>query len=293
MNAKKILNQLIRVFAAINVVLFIGNFMCRGNEYLLSQERITHITKLFERDGISITTELSRDFVPKYTANLVFLGSSVAVRDKVTKRFFDGEISKVKRSTERGNNQVNGKKLCYTLGDERLAFDGNELIYTNAAAGKKVGKLKEEQAKNLCKKLLSRISKNKVNENYNVHIIEEEDYLKVIYYPTLEGVPILDSYMTFDVYSDGVASANMFLAQVEIQGEEKKDIYSVDLVLFGMEDYFLENNYLQINKVSLCYKFAGDEENILGQQIIPVYKIEVDGLEEPLFVNAYSNKVLK
>lgn len=292
MNAKRILNQLIKVFVVINVVLFIGNFMCRGKEYFLSQEQINNITKLFERDGIRITAELSRSFVPRYTANLIFMGSGVAVRDRVTKRFFDNEITKVKRSTESGNNKVNGKKLCYTLGDEMLAFDGNELIYTNQAAGKKAGKLKEEQAKKLCMKLLSRISKSKARESYNVHITDEGEYLKVICYPTLEGIPILDSYMTFDVYSDGIARANMFLAQVETQGE-KKTIYSVDLVLFAMEDYFKENNHLLINDVSLCYKFAGDEENILGQQIIPVYKIQIAGLEEPIFVNAYTNKVLK
>ena len=119
-----------------------------------------------------------------------------------------------------------------------------------------------------------------------------EEYWKITYYPLLEDLPVMDSYLEFYVSSEGVMNAKMYLADIQLESEIKKDIYAVDLALFGIEETVLENGYSEIEKVTLCYKQEENEENVLGQKIIPTYKIEVKGLEEPLFVNAYTNKRL-
>ena len=98
--------------------------------------------------------------------------------------------------------------------------------------------------------------------------------------------------MTFDVYKAGVASGTMYLGEIEITSEKGKEIYPIDLVLFGIEEYMLENQYTNISDITLAYKRAKSEDNIWGQKIIPVYKIEFDGLDQALFVNAYNNEIL-
>ena len=108
----------------------------------------------------------------------------------------------------------------------------------------------------------------------------------------LEDLPVMDSSLEFYVNSEGVMNAKMCLADIQVESSAKKDIYAADLVLFGIEDYMIENGYSEIEKVTLCYKQEENEENVLGQKIIPAYKIEIKGLEAPLFVNAYTNKLL-
>ena len=106
MNGTKVLNQLIKLFVVINVFLFMINFIVRGNQYILPQERIDNIINLLNRSGISVETELIKNFSPKYSANLVFIGDSVAVRDRIVKSFFGNNLAKVKRSiSSNGRNE--------------------------------------------------------------------------------------------------------------------------------------------------------------------------------------------
>lgn len=293
MNGRKILDELIKLFVVINIVLFVVNYACKGNEYLLSKERMDNIIKLLETDGISVDTELLRKFTPKYSANLMYLGDSVDTRDKVIKSFFGSDLVNVKRYTENSDHDSDRKIPYYALGDEVLAFDNNELIYTNESVVSERSKPTLEQAKSMSIKLLNRIDEKKVLKDYSIEAVDKKNYWQLTYYPTIEGIPILDSYIRFDVYRNGVAKADMYLADVEIRSEGRKDIYAIDLVLFGIEDYMLENKCESIEAISLCYKRTDSEENVLGQQIIPMYKIEIDGLEQPIFVNAYNNQILK
>lgn len=287
MNGTKVLNQLIKLFVVINVFLFMINFIVRGNQYILPQERIDNIINLLDRSGISVETELIKNFSPKYSANLVFIGDSVAVRDRIVKSFFGNNLAKVKRSIS--SNGRNENVLYYTLDNETLAFNHNELIYMNLSVRTEKKKPLLEQARKMCMKIVDRI--DGIKEPLSYKVIEEDCgvYWKLTYFPVIEGIPVLDSKMEFQVYSDGVAKASMYLADIEIKNDSRKEIYAVDLVLFGIEDYMRDNGYTTISDISLCYKQVEDEENVLGQQIVPVYKIEVEGLEEPIFVNAYTN----
>lgn len=293
MNGKKILEELLKLFLVINIVLFVINYACRANEYLLSQESIQNIEKLLEMDGIEIDTELLRNFAPKYSANLTFMGDSVVVRDTITKHFYGNQLVNVKRYTESSVQHPNEKVLGFALDGEKLTFDNNELVYNNNSMISKKSRPSVEQAKSMCMKLLKRIDSKKIKKEYDIVTEKQENSWKITYYPTLDGIPILDSYMEFEVYADGVAKASLYLADVQIRSGGKQDIYSVDLVLFGIEDFMLENNYKRIKEVTICYKRAENEENVLGQQIIPAYKVEIEGLEEPIFVNAYTNEMLK
>lgn len=292
MNGKKVLDNLIRVFIILNLALFIFNYISGSNEYRLSKERIDQITQLLEGEGIRIDTELIRDFSPKKTADLQYIGDSISVRDEIVKNFFNNDLASVKRFKKESEINPGEEMRYYSLNGENLIFDKYVLSYENESNQSNDAKPSIDQAKRMCMNLLKRINYGNKEADYEIEIVEHEHYLTLTYFSKLEGIPVLDAYMTFDVYKKGVASSTMYLGKIEETSEKGKEIYPIDLVLFGIEEYILENQYTHISEVTLVYKRAKSEDSIWGQQIIPVYKIEFDGLEEALFVNAYSNEIL-
>ena len=292
MNGKKVLDGLIKLFVILNLGLFIFNYVSSSNAYLLSEQRIEHITQLLEKEGIYIDTELIRDFSPKKNADLQYIGDGISIRDEIVKNFFNSDLARVKRFKKESEVNAGEEMRCYALNSETLIFDKYVLRYENESNKLNHAKPTIEQAKRMCMNLLKRIRSAGMSADYEIEIVEHESYLTLTYFPKLDGIPIVDASMTFEVYKTGVASAVMYLGKIEITSEKGKEIYPVDLILFGIEEYMLENQYTTIKAVELVYKRAKSEDNIWGQQIIPVYKIEVDGLEEALFVNAYNNEIL-
>lgn len=293
MNGKKILNRLIGLFLVINVVLVIANYVNKGNEYVLSQERIDNIITRLEQKGIQIETELIQDYSPKYRANVLFRGDNVTIRDQVAKKFFGNNFGHVKRSTTPSKESKNRSILYYTYDEETLAFNHTKLTYQNEEIGMEGMRPSLDYAKSMCDQLITRIHPQGQTLTYHVSEEAYNTYWKLTYYPLINEIPLLDSYMEFIVANSGVMKADMYLAEVEVQKNSKQAIYAVDLVLFGIEDYMLENGYTNIKDIEICYKYEQGKENVLGQAIIPMYKITIDGLEEAIYVNAYTNKMLE
>lgn len=292
MNVKKLLNQLIKLFLVLNLALFIMNCVNLSTEYRLPQERITYIYELLSREGIEIEGELERDFSPKRPADLIYKGDGLAVRNEMTKNFFKDDLVSVKRSKSNSKQYPGDEVWHYTLGGETLSFDRYELRYENSNIEKSEVQISLEEANYLCESLLSRIGMKIDRNQYIIESQEHHTYWQLTYYYKLERLPVLDLYMTFIVHSGGISSATMYLGEIEITGQTKQAIYPVDLVLFGIEEELLKEGHKRIRKVSMAYKKLEEEDSIWGQKIVPVYKIELDGLEEPIFVNAYTNKRL-
>ncbi len=292
MNVKKLLNQLIKLFLVLNLVLFIMNGVNLSTEYLLSQERITYIYELLSREGIEIESELERDFSPKRTADLIYKGDGLSVRNEMIKNFFEDDLVSVKRSKSNSKQHPGDEVWHYTLGGETLSFDRYELRYENSDIENSKVPLSLKEAKHLCESLMSRIGMKIDRNQYIIESQKHHTYWQLNYYYKLEGLPVLDLYMTFKVQSEGISSATMYLGEIEITSQTGQVIYPVDLVLFGIEEELLKEGHKRISKVSMAYKKLEEEDSIWGQKIVPVYKIEIDGLEEPLFVNAYTNKIL-
>lgn len=292
MNGKKVLDNLIRLFLILNLVLLIFNYISIRNEYRLSKERIHQITQLLEGEGIRIDTELIRDFSPKKTADLQYIGDNISLRDEIVKNFFNNDLASVKRFRKESEINPGEEMRYYSLNGETLIFDKYVLSYENEANQSNDSRPSIDQAKRMCMSLLKRINYGNKKAEYEIEIVEHESYLTLTYFSKLDGIPVLDACMTFDVYKKGVARSTMYLGKIEETSEKGKEIYPIDLVLFNIEEYLLENEYTHISDVTLVYKRAKSEDSIWGQQIIPVYKIEFHGLEEALFVNAYNNKIL-
>lgn len=292
MNGKKVLDHLIRLFIVLNVVLWIFNYGSKRNEYRVPQERIDQITQLLETKGITLSTELKRDFSPKNTADLQYVGEDISIREEMVKHFFGNKLASVKRFKQESTTYPGEEMRSYALNGETLTFDRYILRYENLVHEGVGSKPSVEQAKKMCNQLLKRMDYGHKKVDYEIEVVEAEHYLTLTYFPKLEGIPVLDAYRRFEVYEKGVARATLYLGNLEITSEEGKAIYPIDLMLFGIEETLLEKGVTEINEITLVYKRSKSEDSIWGQQIIPVYKIEAKGLKEALFVNAYSNQLL-
>lgn len=292
MNGKRILKKLIGLFLIINVILFMFNYANTSTTYTLTKGRVDNIKAVLADRGIAISAQLPRNFSPKSSANLSFMDN--AFRYTIEKNFFGNNLASVKHSVGTSESGHGHGKVQYSvLEDEVLAFTGKNLLYTNKQikAWDKKPNLKE--AKAFCQKLIKRIDPKLNVDDYKLQIEERENYWLLTYYLVFEGIPVLDSYMTFRVCEDGVASGEVHLATLEITSEEKKDIYPIDLVLFNLPDYIEGQDNLEISDIELVYKRNSNSNNMWGQNIVPAYKIQIKGLEEALFVNAYNNQILK
>lgn len=294
MNGKKILNRLILLFIGINLILFIFISIRRETQYKLSQTRINNIMGLLAEKGITVEGQLPMNFEPKLAATLSYTGDNVTVRNNLVKAFFGNNVSKVSRSTENSKEHFGAKVYCFTMQDEQLAFDKEKITYTNASIKLSDTKPSIKEAKAKAAAFVKRLKVGKLYKEAYIEIKEEENKVVITYFPTFEGTPIFDLSIKMKIYEDGIESATIYLGEVSITDEGKQRITPIDLVLFGIEEYIpLERNII-IKDITLVYKMLGKKgSNLWGEQIIPMYKIEVNGLEKPLFVNAYTNEIVK
>lgn len=294
MNGRKILNRLIILFLAINLILFILVSIRRGTQYQLSKTRVSNIVEVLAMKNITLEAELPKNFAPKSSGTLTYQGDSVATRNALVKVFFGSDLSKVLRSTEASEKNVSSKIYYFTKDNERLAFDKEEVMYTNSEAGLLAGKLSVSEAKAEAEAFVKRLEVGKLYNEAYVEVKQEREYILITYFPTFNDIPIFDLPIEMQVYTDGIKSAVIYLGEVNTIEDSRRIITPVDRVLFGIEEYIPDMNHIVIKDITLGYKKMQKKgSNLWGEQIVPVYKIMVEGLEKPIFVNAYTNEIVK
>lgn len=294
MNGRKILERLILLFIGINLILFIFISIRRGTQYQLSQTRINNIVGLLTEGGITLEAELPKEFAPKMSATLSYTGDNVAVRSNLVKVFWGNDLSKVSRSTENSKEHFASKVYYFNKEDERLAFDKEEITYTNTGVNLLGIKPSITEAKAKAEAFIKRLGVGKLYKNAYFEIKEEENSVIITYFPIFEYIPIFDLPIEMKVYENGIGSATIYLGEVNAANGKKQRITPIDLVLFGIEEYIPLEGNIVIKDITLGYKRLEKKgSNLWGEEIVPMYKIEVDGLEKPLFVNAYTNEIVK
>lgn len=292
MNGKKILNELIAIFIFLNVALFTFNVVKTVANYKLNQTRIDNVIYALEQKGIYLETQLPRSFTPKVQANLSDLvGSKTTVeRYNIVNALFgdkSGEVIVTKDSNAPGS-------IIHKYGSESLEFNKNTITYINTDTSNKENEnMSIKNAKKACRAFIKRLNYSKVFKNAYIQYNEVENGLEMTFFQRYKGIPVFDTYITFKLTAGQIQKATMQLGKVcQLEGDmRKKVIYPIDLVLFGIDDELELKKPIYITNITLGYK-AVDEKNIalLGAPLIPVYKIELKGLNNPIYVNAYTNK---
>lgn len=292
MNGKRILNELIGIFLFLNIALLTFNVIKTVESYRINTTRINNVTYALEQRGIYLETQLPRNFTPKSQANLSdLIGSNMtAERYNMVSALF-GENSGNVIVTKDSNAP---KSMIHRYGSEVLTFNENTIVYTNTDISSENNKeVSLQSAKKICKDFIKRLNYNKVFNNAYIQCSSNENNLEITFFRKYKGIPVFDEYIRFELIAGKIQKATMQLGKIrQLEGDEiKRTIYPIDLVLFGIDDELEVEKPMYITDITLGYK-AIDESNImlLGTQLIPTYKIEIRGLKNPIYVNAYTNK---
>lgn len=294
MNGKKILNRLVIVFIIINLLLFGFNISKYYEQYSLSDMRVENILTVLEEEGIQVEAQLPRLYFPKTKATLNLISKDISTKEEVVKALLGGNLEGVTRSNLIGSNQTSNKRM-YKKGQEAIIFDGEQIIYTNEAIAEVGAMHSPQEIEKVCETFLKRISKvTGLTQNYKEY--NEGEPQRIVYYPLFKGIPVFDLYIEFKVYEEGVRQITMKLGLLEAIEEQiqNQEIYPIDVVLFGVKEYLTQEKPLIITNITLGYSQNNEvKSSIWGEQVVPVYKIELSGLEKSIFVNAYTNEVLQ
>lgn len=294
MNAGKVLTRLIQVFLAINILLFIINGVKITTAYVLSKERVANITSLLESRNIFVDVPLPQLFIPKRKGAIIIPENTTETREQLVKALLSPRLEEISIATERNSEYEKTPSRIYSRNGTTITFSGYDIIYRNTNITAK-GPAKLPAAKNMSRSFIDKAGLKNVFKNAYVEDASTDEMTELIYYPRFEGIPIFDSYIAFYISESGILEAVMHMAKMESlkSMNTRYTIYPIDIVLFGIEDHLEFKKPLHITNIILGYhSFQEEGLDILQQEIIPAYKISIEGLKEPLFVNAYTNKAI-
>lgn len=296
MNWGKILNRLIVVFIIVNVVLGIMNLERKVMNYTLSKERVASLQNVLTQRDIYVNTVLPKLFTPKTKASIQKIVMSAAIREEVSKAIFGKDLEGVSITTANISDSTSEKKRIYKKENKLITFNEDTIFYRNQSVKDAIVSLKKaEKTIQLFLKDISHPKSNGVTRNKHL-VYEQKDGKTILtYYTIFEGYAVFDSYIRFTVGKDSVQSMDIHLGEVKLleNKKTKQPIYPVDKVLFGLDDYLVTKTPIFITDIMLGYKMIGGESmDILEEELIPVYKITIQGLQEPVIVNAYTNKII-
>lgn len=289
MKWEKALNVLIGIFLIVNVVLGAGNYMKHVKAYRVSEERMTTIKSILNDRGIVFECDLPESFKPVKTLWLEPLEIDSQTRDGLVKRLFGKNNERMTISKKSSDEPYEEMALVYSDQSEEIVFQGNTIIYRNHTLQKDNAKLKKEQALSMAKKFVNRLE---IKENFKKIKIDyrSESYGGVVtYYEVCNKLPIFDSYIRMEVTPSGVVYAEVKGATIADKVGTTKPLDPIDKVLFDIDEQISQPTPLTIENVELGYSMKNNEGmHILDEEAVPVYKIDIKGLSEPIFVNAYT-----
>ncbi len=282
------------LFLVINLMLCGLNNIQRNTRYILSEERVSHIKRVLEDEGVSIQTNIPTDYIPQEAGILTYRNNSVMTRNALVNDFFAEEIVDVKRSTEKSGELGESSIYYFTSKIEKLAFYKQSIVYTNEKVDKTLDKPTVKDGKDMGKAFIKRLNLGELYNELYIEVEEKEEMLEISCYPMINNLPIFNLPIEMQVYKEGIAYAIIYLGEVSMSAESKNTIVPIDLVLFGLKENMQLEHYGVIEQITLGYKNNDHEiNNLWGGQIIPTYKIVTKGLEIPIFVNAYTNEIVK
>jgi hypothetical protein len=287
----KALNILIILLVLLNAFMLGMNYQKEIRTYQLSPKRMGWIVDLLNANGVKLKADLPESFTPKDIIWLEPREYTSIQRDALVKNVLGEEGVTI---TIENSAQIyeQGSRI-YSHNAKTLAFKGSTVIYQNSGIAKKAPTKKKQEFLRIGEEFIANIDLFSRFQRPQMEYIDTEYGAKIKYYTVYKNQPIFDSYVELHIADEGVLYACIHELSVVEEDKQKRPIYPVDEVLMGLLDTFQEFCIESITHIEIGY--AMEEEwglHILKEEAIPVYKILVEGLDEALFVNAYTNKKL-
>ncbi len=289
MEWNKALNALIIVFIGINSLLGIANYNKYVKVYRIDATAQESIVAILNNKGIIVEAALPETFKPVDTVWCEPLQLEVKAREQLVSRVLGSDSDAIKISKEAISEPYQQTALVYRKAEEALVVAGNYIAYTNNGIQKNDGTIGKEQAQTSAAEFFNKIKLEEMFQNVKITYKIESYGMSVTYYELYNQLPIFDSYIRIEVTPEGVVSAVMQgFRQIEKIGTIKP-LQPIDQVLFDIEEQIERQPPFTISGIELGYSMNNKSGmHILEEEALPVYKLEIKGLIEPVFVNAYT-----
>lgn len=280
------------MFLCVNIGLGLGNYNRSVRAYTLSDERIGNITSVLKDNDIIIKTKLPTDFRPVESIWVLPLEITPSTRDAIVRNLLGSQEEGITITKEISNRVYEEATRVYTKGEKRLKFGNSHIFYEDTSARPSQSFLTEGKAKDIAEDFIKSVDISKSTKKIKIEYKSESYGASLTYYEVYDKLPIFGSYMHLKMTEDGVFEASIHGNTVEDKTGNKKAIYPIDKVLFGFRDEININGPIIIDSIMLGYAMPNKvERHILREEAVPMYKINLQGLDEPIFVNAYTNTV--
>lgn len=281
MDWKKAKNYTILFLLALNIMLFTLNLI-KLNKYNLSQGQKKAINTILNNNNISIKSEIPDNFKPMPQ---IILKSPTYDTIELQNIFFNN-INDIKRTEE-------FEKTIFSIKNESLTIDGNYALYENKNTSESF-QLNEKNALKKIEKCINTIEK-KFDTFKLSNMIENENYITFQYDQSYIDNIIFNNNIIFTVYSDGSFTCSLsYFEPVHITGD-KSDICSADEALFSFYKEIkntIDENAINIIDMDLGYFIEDYAQNDSEITAVPHYRIFIDGVDEPYYINAYNNSMI-
>lgn len=291
MNLQKALRLTIGLFVLANLLLGVANYRKYIEVYQLSPTRQTYIENILAEKNIALVAKLPRYFFPMGSLSLEPFELTATLRDSLVEQILgkDQPITITKTKA----NKVYGKAgRIYTKDKESLSFYDNYVVYENKGIEPQPSVISEQEALKIAKQFMNAFKIEEKFKNTKISYKVESYGATLTYYEVYKGLPIFDSHVKISMTGDKVFSATFQGVSQIKEKTVKKEIYPIDLVLFGISDRLSEIENVTITDITLGFGMQNKEGvYFVKEEALPMYKIEATGLNTPLFVNAYTNMV--
>ncbi|MGL4798228.1 MAG: hypothetical protein ACRCWY_02340 [Cellulosilyticaceae bacterium] len=289
MNWEKALNTLIIMFCIVNLFLGIGNYMKSVKAYDISQERMDTTKSILNDRGIVLDCDLPKSFRPVKTLWLEAIPVDSKMKEEVVKQVFGKNNDQIMISKKASDEPYEEDIVVYSYGEAELVFQGSTICYRHKAVEEMLMPLKKEKALALAADFVDTIDIKKSNKKVKIDYRIESSKTFVTYYEVYNKLPIFDSYIHMEITPAGVVHAEMQGVKIAEKIGTIKPLDPIDKVLFDIDEQMMHQTPLTIENVDLGYSMKNSEGmHILDEEAVPVYKIDIKGLSEPIFVNAYT-----
>lgn len=288
----KALTYLIIMFLCVNIGLTMGNYNRSIKAYKLSDERIQNITSVLKDNDIIIKAKLPTNFRPISPLWVLPFEMTPDIRDALVKNLLGPQEDGIIITKETSHMPYEKSARIYTKGNKQLKFRTNYVHYQDTSIETKQEFLTESRAKDVAEDFMQDLNIPKSRKKIKMEYKSESYGASLTYYEVYDKLPMFGSYIHLKMTKDGVFEVSIHKNTVEEKAGNKRAIYPIDKVLFGLRDEINIDGQVVIDSIVLGYAIPSEVEmHILREEAIPMYKINLQGLDEPIFVNAYTNTV--
>lgn len=288
----KALTYLIIMFLCVNIGLAIGNYNKSVRTYRLSDRRKENITSVLKDNNVIVKTKMPTQFAPVSSIWVLPVEVTPSVRDDLVKKLISSDGEGVRITKEMSELPYEQATRVYTKDEKELKFSTNYVYYKDSSIEVSNSFMPANKAKDIANEFLKKVDMLKNTKKLKIEHRNESYGASMTYYEVYDNLPIFGSYIHMKIAEDGVFEVILHGNTVGDKAQNKKPIYPIDTVLFGLMDEVDTSEPIIIEDMTLGYAVPSSVEmHVLREEAVPMYKISIQGLNKPLFVNAYTNTV--